>query len=281
MVVCNDQKLGVILSDDDTGAAARNLVGLGLTKPGVALVDLGVCDGYNGRKCCVHDRGDILNNNTVAGSCGCVRCRDLGRLPDGLGGGVCLGALVREQGVCRAVHSIHRSSGYDTEEKGCRCDKSCRLGVGVFLRSTVAVSVSIRILSMSLIIVVLLIRVRVLILVSVILLMLLPAVIAVLVLAVRISVIRLAVLCTGTKSSVDLSPCVLPLGLLSSVLGVLSALAALRVYRLLIILLFTVIIFFIPFIFIIHNRYLLSALNFSLFSLKDFLFFFLLLNYMT
>ena len=53
---------------------------------------------------------------------------------------------------------------------------------------------------------------------------------------------------------------------LSILIGVvLGVLAALRVYRLLIILLFTVILFFIPFIFIIHNRYLLSALNFSLF----------------
>ena len=275
MVVCNDQKLGVILSDDDAGTAARDFVGLGLSKPGVALVDLGICDRYDRRKGCVHNRGDILNNNTVAGSCGCVRCRDLGRLPDGL---VYLGALVRQQGVGRTVDSVHRSAGYDTEEERCRRDKSCRLGIGVFLRSVVAVSVSVRILSMSLIIVVLLIRVRVPVLVSVILLMLLPAVVTVL--AVRISVIRLAVLCTGTKSSVDLSSCMLTLRLLGSVLGVLSVL---RVYRLFIIFLFVFIIYFVPFIFIIHNRNLLSVLKFSmfLFVLKDSLFFFPLLNYMT
>ena len=109
-------------------------------------------------------------------------------------------------------------------------------------------------------------------------LMLLPAVVTVL--AVRISVIRLAVLCTGTKSSVDLSSCMLTLRLLGSVLGVLSVL---RVYRLFIIFLFVFIIYFVPFIFIIHNRNLLSVLKFSmfLFVLKDSLFFFPLLNYMT
>ena len=272
MVVCNNQKLGVILSDDDAGTAARDFVGLGLSKPGVALVDLGICDRYDRRKGCVHNRGDILNNNTVAGSCGCVRCRDLGRLPDGL---VYLGALVRQQGVDRTVDSVHRSAGYDAEEERCRCDKSCRLGVGVFLRSVVAVSVSVRILSMSLVVIILLIRVCVLVLVSV---MLLPAVVTVL--AVRISVIRLTVLCTGTKSSVDLSSCMLTLRLLGSVLGVLSVL---RVYRLFIIFLFVFIIYFVPFIFIIHNRNLLSVLKFSmfLFVLKDSLFFFPLLNYMT
>ena len=57
-------------------------------------------------------------------------------LPDGL---VYLGALVRQQGVGCTVDSVHRSAGYDTEEERCRRDKSCRLGVGVFLRSVVAV----------------------------------------------------------------------------------------------------------------------------------------------
>ena len=47
VVVCDDQELRVILSDDDAGTAARNLVSLGLAKPAVALVDLSIRDGYN------------------------------------------------------------------------------------------------------------------------------------------------------------------------------------------------------------------------------------------
>ena len=134
----------------------------------------------------------------------------------------------------------------------------------VLLRSMVAVSVLIRILSMSLVVIILLIRVCVLVLVSVILLMLLSAVVGtVLVLILGISVIWLTALSTA-ESSVDLSSGVFALSLgllciLRAVLRLLCVLSVLRIYRLPAVLLFIFIVHFVPFIFIIHNRYLLSV----------------------
>ena len=68
MIIGNNQKLFVVLADNDAGTAARNLYGLARSKPGLLLHNHGVVNGNNGR------HSLLYNRRNIGLDCGSNRC---------------------------------------------------------------------------------------------------------------------------------------------------------------------------------------------------------------